>query len=81
MTYKAKAEYYPTQAVVPINFGVCQGSTLDDALSILMDDIKEFMRNEQSTDWWNDILVTVEYDHVQVKYPFEHWAKHFGWSY
>jgi hypothetical protein len=81
MTFKAKAEYYPIAAVVPINFGVCQASTLDKAVSILMDDIREFMRNEESNNWWDDMVVTVEHDHVRINYPFEYWAKEFGWSF
>ena len=81
MTYKATATYFPDQALAPIEFGPCKADTLDDAASILMDDIREFMRREESTDWWDDITVTIEHDHVKTHYAFEYWAKHFAWSY
>ena len=81
MTFKAKAEYYPINAVVPINFGVCIGSTLDEAMAYLLDDIREFMRKEESIDWWDDVLVIVDHDHVKTSYPFDYWAKRFGWSF
>lgn len=80
MTYTATATYFPTQALAPINFG-CQAETLDDAMSILMDDIREFMRNEESSDWWDDITITIEHESVIKHYPMEYWAKHFAWSY
>jgi hypothetical protein len=81
MTYTATATYLPTIAVVPIFFGDCTADTLDDAVSILMDDIREFMRNEENNNWWDDITVTVEHDSTIKYYPFTHWAKHFAWSY
>jgi hypothetical protein len=81
MTYTATATYLPVQAVAPINFGACKADTLDDAMSILMDDIREFMRREESNNWWDDITVTVHHDSVIKHYPFKHWAKQFGWSF
>ena len=81
MTYTASATYFPLHAVVPINFGDCRANTLDDAVSILMDDIREFMRNEESSSWWDDITVTVHHDHIKTNYAFEFWAKYFAWSY
>ena len=81
MTYTATATYLPVQAVAPINFGACKADTLDDAMSILMDDIREFMRREESNNWWDDITVTVEHEHVKTNYAFEYWAWHFAWSF
>ena len=80
MTYKATATYLPAQALKPIQFG-CKGDTLDETVSILMDDIREFMRREESNSWWDDITVTVHHDSIIKHYPFEHWAKQFGWSF
>ena len=81
MTYQATATYLPMQALALINFGACKGDTLDEAVSILMDDIREFMRSEESNNWWDDITVTVHHDSVIKHYPFEHWARHFAWSF
>ena len=81
MTYIAKADYYPVQALAPIQFGPCNGRNLNDAVAILMDDIREFMRREESTNWWDDIVLSVEHDHIVTNYPFEYWAKQFAWSY
>ncbi len=81
MTYTATATYFPMQALAPINFGACQADNLDDAISILMDDIREFMRNEESNDWWDDITVTIQHQSEIKHYPFEYWTKHFAWSY
>jgi len=81
MTYTATAIYFPFHAVVPIEFVDCKADTCDEAISILMDDIREFLRNEENNDWWNDITVTIEHDHIKTNYAFKHWAKHFGWSF
>lgn len=81
MTFTATATYFPVQALAPIKFGACEGKTLDDAMAILLDDIREFMRREESNDWWDDIIVTVQHDHIKTNYPFDYWAKHFAWSY
>jgi maltooligosyltrehalose synthase len=81
MTFSATATYYPVHAVSPINFGACQAETREEAMSILMDDIREFMRNEETNDWWDDILVHIEYANVKASYPFDYWTKHFGWSF
>ena len=81
MTYTATATYLPAQALAPINFGACKGDTLDEAVSILLDDIREFMRREESYKWWDDIIVTIEHDHVKTNYAFEYWAFKFAWSF
>jgi len=81
MTITATASYFPLQALAPINFGECPGKTIEEAISILLDDIREFMRREESNDWWKDITVTLTNDNVITHYPFEFWAKKFGWSY
>lgn len=81
MTYTATATYFPIQALAPIKFGPCEDKTLDDSVAILMDDIREFMRREESTEWWDDIILTVQHDNVITNYPFEYWAKKFAWSY
>lgn len=81
MTYKTTATYFPMQAIKPIEFGPCNGKTLDDAMAILMDDIREFMRRETSNNWWDDIILNVQHDHIITHYPFEYWAKKFAWSY
>jgi hypothetical protein len=81
MTYTATAIYFPIQAVLPIEFVDCKGDTRDEAISILMDDIREFMRREESNSWWDDITVTIEHDHVKTNYAFEYWARHFAWSF
>lgn len=81
MTFTAKATYYPDQALAPINFGACEGESRDDAVAILLDDIREFMRREESSDWWDDIIVSIHHDNIITNYPFEYWAKHFAWSY
>ena len=81
MTYTATATYFPSQALKPIEFLDCKGDTLDEAVSILMDDIREFMRREESNNWWDDITVTVHHDSVIKHYPFEYWAFKFAWSF
>ena len=81
MTYTASATYFPLPALAPINLGGYQADTLDDAVSILMDEIREFMNHEETSDWWNDITVTIKHDSIVKHYPFEYWAKHFAWSY
>ena len=81
MTYQATATYLPAQALKPINFGACKADTLNEAISILMDDIREFMRREEGNNWWDDITVTIEHDHVRTNYAFEHWARKFAWSF
>ena len=81
MTITATASYFPLQALVPITFGECPGETIDEAISILLDDIREFMRREESSDWWKDITVTLTDNNVTTHYPFEFWANRYGWSY
>ena len=81
MTIKASASYYPLEALAPISFGDCPGKSPEEAISILLDDIREFMRSEESNDWWKDITVTLSNDSVVTHYPFEFWAKKFAWSY
>ena len=81
MTYTASATYFPLTAFVPIEFVDCKANTLDEAVSILMDDIREFMQGEESGGWWHEITISVEHDSVVKHYPFEYWAKHFAWSY
>jgi hypothetical protein len=81
MTFTATATYLPIHALAPITFGDCKADTLDEAVSILMDDIREFMRREESNDWWHDITITVHHDSTVKYYPFQYWAKHFAWSY
>jgi hypothetical protein len=81
MTYTVTATYLPLHATAPINFGACKADILDDATSILMDDIREFMRNEEDNNWWDDITITIAHDSIVKHYPFEYWAKHFAWSY
>jgi hypothetical protein len=80
MTVRASASYFPLHAVAPITFG-CPGKTIDEAISILLDDIREFMRNEESNDWWDEFTITLDNDSVITHYPFSYWAKHFGWSF
>lgn len=81
MTITATASYFPLQALAPITFGDCPGKTIEEAISILLDDIREFMRSEESNDWWKDITVTLNNNSVVTQYPFEFWAKKFEWSY
>jgi hypothetical protein len=81
MTFTAAATYFPIEALAPIGFGGCEGKTRDEAVSILLDDIREFMRREESSDWWDDIIVSIHHDHIITNYPFEYWAKKFEWSY
>jgi hypothetical protein len=81
MTFTATATYLPMNAPTGINFGECKGKTEDEAISILLDDIREFMRREESNDWWDDITVSLEYQGVIGHYPFQFWAKKYGWSY
>ena len=70
MTYTATATYFPLPALAPINLGGFQADNAEDAISPLMDEIREFMRNEESSDWWDDITVTVHHDSVIKHYPF-----------
>ena len=81
MTYTATATYFPLPALEPINLGGFQADNADDAISPLMDEIREFMRNEESSDWWDDITVSIHHDSVIKHYPFKHWATHFAWSF
>jgi hypothetical protein len=81
MTYVATATYFPLQAIAPINLGGYEAKTRDEAVSILMDEIREFMRREEGNNWWDDVIISIEHDHVKANYPFEFWAKHFAWSY
>ena len=81
MTYEVSAIYQPSSAYLPIDMGAYMAKNLDEAMSVLMDDIREFMRNEESTNWWDDVLITVVHDHVKTSYPFDYWAKKFGWSF
>lgn len=81
MTYVAEGIYYPSIAVVPIGLGGYEGQTLNEAVSILMDEIREFFRDAEENSWWDDVTITIEHENVRTKYPFQYWAKHFGWSY
>ena len=81
MTYVVEAIYYPQIALKPMDIGYSEGKTLEETMAALMDDVREFMRDEEETSWWEDTTITVLHDHVKTNYPFEYWAKHFGWSY
>jgi len=80
MTYTATATYFPVHALAPIEFGACKADTRDEAVAILIDDIREFMRNERSLNWWDDVILTVEHDHIKTNYAFEYWGRKFAWS-
>ena len=81
MTFTAQATYFPNGALFPEKFGGWEADTREEAVAILMDELREFTSSWEDSSWWDDVIVSIQHDHVITNYPFEFWAKHFGWSF
>jgi hypothetical protein len=80
MTYEAKLIYQPEKT----NSMVISRATalyLDDAVSEMMDDMKEFFLDKDPSTYLNDLTVAAMRDSVVTMTPVEYWVKKFGWSF
>ena len=80
MTYETRLIYQPEKS----NQMVISRATalyLDDAVSLMMDDMKEFFLNKDPSTYMNDLTVAAMRGAVISHTPVEYWVKKFGWSF
>jgi hypothetical protein len=54
---------------------------LDDAVALMMDDMKEFFYEKDPSTYINDLTVASMRESVVSHTPVEYWIKKFGWSF
>lgn len=80
MTYETKLIYQP-EATSSMVISRARDLYLDDAVSQMMDDMKEFFYEKDPSTYIDDLTVTVMRDSVETHTPVEYWIKKFGWSF
>jgi hypothetical protein len=80
MTYETKLIYQPEEASSMV-ISRARALFLDDAVSEMMDDMKEFFLDQEPSTYMNDLTVAAMRDSVVTMTPVEYWVKKFGWSF
>jgi len=80
MTYETKLIYQP-EASTSMVISRATALYLDDAVSEMMDDMKEFFLNKDPSTYLNDLTVSAMRGAVISHTPVEYWVKKFGWSF
>ena len=80
MTYETKLIYQP-EASSQMVISRATALYLDDAVSLMMDDMKEFFLNKEQSTYVNDLTVAAMRGAVVSHTPVEYWIKKFGWSF
>ena len=78
MTFTATAEFYGART--PMTIARHEAATQDEAVVGLIDEVKEFFRNDE-TDWYEDVMICVKASDMIVRTPFTYWVHKFSWSF
>lgn len=80
MTYETKLIYQPEETTSMV-ISRARALYLDDAVALMMDDMKEFFHEKEPSTYLNDLTVSSMRDSVIALTPVEYWVKKFGWSF
>jgi hypothetical protein len=80
MTYETKLIYQP-EATSQMVISRATALYLDDAVALMMDDMKEFFYEKDPSTYINDLTVASMRESVVSHTPVEYWIKKFGWSF
>lgn len=80
MTYETKLIYRPKETHSMV-ISKATAMYLDDAVSQMMDDMRDFFYNKDPDTYIKDLTVSCMRDSVISHTPVEYWLQKFGWSY
>jgi|LakMenEpi03Aug12_release.lakeMendotaPanAssembly.Ray.scaffolds.fasta_scaffold66120_6 hypothetical protein len=80
MTYETKLIYQPEDDTSMV-ISRATALYLDDAVALMMDDMKEFFYGKDPSTYINELSVSAMRESVVSTTPVEYWIKKFGWSF
>jgi hypothetical protein len=80
MTYETKL-IYRSEETHSMVISKATAIYLDDAVSQMMDDMRDFFYNKDPDTYLKDLTVSCMRESVITYTPVEYWLEKFGWSY